>query len=117
MTCICYIYSEYKREQAICYITALQWILDYYYRGVRSWGWYYPHHYAPFISDLKNFRDHEIKFERGKPFLPFQQVNIFCQMQINNPILLYLFSRFYSYSYWQFYRQLVKIFYRQHIES
>ncbi|XP_073829964.1 5'-3' exoribonuclease pacman [Musca autumnalis] len=66
--------SEYKKEQAICYITALQWILDYYYRGVRSWGWYYPHHYAPFISDLKNFKDHEIKFDIGKPFLPFQQL-------------------------------------------
>uniref|UniRef100_A0A1I8N9Q4 5'-3' exoribonuclease 1 n=1 Tax=Musca domestica TaxID=7370 RepID=A0A1I8N9Q4_MUSDO len=66
--------SEYKKEQAICYITALQWILDYYYRGVRSWGWYYPHHYAPFISDLKNFKDHVIKFDLGKPFLPFQQL-------------------------------------------
>lgn len=70
------LFSEYKKEQAICYITALQWILDYYYRGVRSWGWYYPHHYAPFISDLKNFKDHVIKFDLGKPFLPFQQVNI-----------------------------------------
>ncbi|XP_013116160.2 5'-3' exoribonuclease 1 [Stomoxys calcitrans] len=66
--------SAYKKEQAICYITALQWILDYYYRGVRSWGWYYPHHYAPFISDLKNFKDHVIKFDMGKPFLPFQQL-------------------------------------------
>ncbi|XP_075158427.1 5'-3' exoribonuclease pacman [Haematobia irritans] len=66
--------SSYKKEQAICYITALQWILDYYYRGVRSWGWYYPHHYAPFISDLKNFKDHKITFDMGKPFLPFQQL-------------------------------------------
>lgn len=67
-------FSELAKEQAICYITALQWILDYYYRGVQSWDWYYPHHYAPFISDLKDFQDHEIKFNLGKPFLPFQQV-------------------------------------------
>lgn len=67
-------FSEHTREQAICYITALQWILDYYYRGVQSWDWYYPHHYAPFISDLKGFQDYEIKFNMGKPFLPFQQV-------------------------------------------
>ncbi|XP_023298074.2 5'-3' exoribonuclease 1 [Lucilia cuprina] len=66
--------SEHTREQAICYITALQWILDYYYRGVQSWDWYYPHHYAPFISDLKGFQDYEIKFNMGKPFLPFQQL-------------------------------------------
>ncbi|XP_036318531.1 5'-3' exoribonuclease 1 isoform X1 [Rhagoletis pomonella] len=66
--------SESKREQAICYITALQWILDYYYRGVQSWDWYYPHHYAPFISDLKNFKDYKIKLNLGKPFLPFEQL-------------------------------------------
>lgn len=65
---------ESKREQAICYITALQWILDYYYRGVQSWDWYYPHHYAPFISDLKNFKDYKIKFNLGEPFLPFEQL-------------------------------------------
>lgn len=67
-------YSESKREQAICYITALQWILDYYYRGVQSWDWYYPHHYAPFISDLTNFKDYKIKLNLGEPFLPFEQV-------------------------------------------
>ncbi|XP_054086782.1 5'-3' exoribonuclease 1 isoform X3 [Zeugodacus cucurbitae] len=65
---------ESKRKQAICYITALQWILDYYYRGVQSWDWYYPHHYAPFISDLQNFKDYNIKFNLGKPFLPFEQL-------------------------------------------
>ncbi|XP_036218346.2 5'-3' exoribonuclease 1 [Bactrocera oleae] len=65
---------ESKREQAICYITALQWILDYYYRGVQSWDWYYPHHYAPFISDLTNFKDYKIKLNLGEPFLPFEQL-------------------------------------------
>lgn len=61
-------------EQAECYIRALQWTLSYYYHGVQSWGWFYPHHYAPFISDLKNFKNFTIDFEMGKPFLPFQQL-------------------------------------------
>lgn len=61
-------------EQTECYITALQWTLSYYYRGVCSWGWFYPHHYAPYISDIKNFKDLAIKLEMGKPFLPFQQL-------------------------------------------
>lgn len=61
-------------EQTECYITALQWTLSYYYRGVCSWGWFYPHHYAPYISDIKNFANLKIRLEMGKPFLPFQQL-------------------------------------------
>lgn len=67
-------YREVLQEQTQCYITALQWILYYYYKGVQSWGWYYPHHYAPFISDMKDFLFNDIKFEIGKPFLPFEQL-------------------------------------------
>lgn len=71
-------YDDYNEatcaEQTECYIRALQWTLLYYYRGVSSWAWYYPHHYAPFISDLKNFSHLKLEFEMGKPFLPFQQL-------------------------------------------
>ncbi|KAH8408891.1 hypothetical protein KR009_003363, partial [Drosophila setifemur] len=56
------------------YVTALQWILDYYYRGVQSWDWYYPFHYAPFISDLRNVEQVKVGFQLGTPFLPFQQL-------------------------------------------
>lgn len=65
---------EVLAEQTVTYITALQWILNYYYKGVQSWSWYYPHHYAPFISDLKNFNHLKIQFDMGKPFLPFEQL-------------------------------------------
>ncbi|XP_037931182.1 5'-3' exoribonuclease 1-like [Teleopsis dalmanni] len=66
--------SQQKREYAYRYITALQWNLDYYYRGVQSWDWYYPHHYAPFISDLKDFKDFKIEFNIGEPFFPYEQL-------------------------------------------
>lgn len=62
------------REQAEGYVRAIQWNLHYYYNGVMSWSWYYPHHYSPYISDVKNFKNMKIEFDLGKPFLPFQQL-------------------------------------------
>lgn len=66
--------SAVLAEQAECYVRALQWCLFYYYRGVKSWCWYYPHHYAPYISDVRNFSHLKFDFDEGKPFLPFEQV-------------------------------------------
>uniref|UniRef100_A0A182RI08 5'-3' exoribonuclease 1 n=1 Tax=Anopheles funestus TaxID=62324 RepID=A0A182RI08_ANOFN len=66
--------EEVRAEQTECYIRALQWTLHYYYRGVVSWSWYYPHHYAPFISDVDNFADLKLEFDIARPFLPFQQL-------------------------------------------
>lgn len=66
--------SQVLSEQAECYVRALQWTLYYYYRGVRSWSWYYPHHYAPYISDVQNFSHLKLEYDIGTPFLPFQQV-------------------------------------------
>ena len=35
---------------------------------------YYPFHYAPYVSDIKDFQDHPLSFDMGKPFLPFEQL-------------------------------------------
>jgi 5'-3' exoribonuclease 1 len=58
------------------YMEGLQWCLAYYYRGCISWGWYYPYHYGPMLSDLTDLRAmfSEIKFELGEPLTPFQQL-------------------------------------------
>ena len=62
------------RDQALNYVRGLQWILNYYYNGICSWSWFYPFHYAPYISDIKDFSDVDIEFEKGNPFLPFEQL-------------------------------------------
>ncbi|XP_008065493.1 5'-3' exoribonuclease 1 [Carlito syrichta] len=66
--------DDFLADQAACYVQAIQWILHYYYHGVQSWSWYYPYHYAPFLSDIRNISTIKIHFELGKPFKPFEQL-------------------------------------------
>ena len=56
------------------YIEGLQWVLNYYYKGICSWPWYYRYHYAPRISDLSNGLKVKFSFEMGQPFKPFEQL-------------------------------------------
>ncbi|KAI1285345.1 5'-3' exoribonuclease 1 [Halotydeus destructor] len=66
--------KDVLKEQALCYIRAIQWNLHYYYNGCISWSWYYPHHYAPYISDVKDFSEADLVYDFGKPFRPFDQL-------------------------------------------
>lgn len=63
------------------YVRGLHWVSEYYYRGVASWDWYYPFHYAPCASDLawgvrawSAAPAHMRAFTYGSPFSPFQQL-------------------------------------------
>uniref|UniRef100_A0A0A9XX62 5'-3' exoribonuclease 1 n=1 Tax=Lygus hesperus TaxID=30085 RepID=A0A0A9XX62_LYGHE len=66
--------KEVMMAQAEGYIRAIIWNLQYYYNGCQSWSWYFPHHYSPYLSDLKGFKDWNFDFPEDKPFLPFQQL-------------------------------------------
>ena len=74
------------------YIEGLVWNLEYYYKGVLSWEWYYPYNYGPMLSDLVNinatlnnmsFFDDKgstanevdgVRKVAGEPLRPFEQL-------------------------------------------
>lgn len=79
------------------YITGLVWNLEYYYKGVISWEWYYPYNYGPMLSDLKGIssilsevsfddkneggmedakskKEEKIRRVAGSPLRPFEQL-------------------------------------------
>jgi 5'-3' exoribonuclease 2 len=59
------------------YVMGLCWVMKYYYDGCPSWKWFYPFHYAPFASDLRNierFQTDVKLFELNIPFNPVEQL-------------------------------------------
>eukprot|EP00056_Hartaetosiga_gracilis_P020841 m.21565 g.21565 ORF g.21565 m.21565 type:complete len:1259 (+) comp8733_c0_seq2:76-3852(+) len=65
---------DFKKKQAQEYVTGLQWVYYYYFCGVPSWGWFYPSHYCPFVTDVVDFADFTPSYELGRPLRPFEQL-------------------------------------------
>ena len=37
------------------FLEGMQWVITYYCNGLSDWGWKYPHHYAPFLKDIRDY--------------------------------------------------------------
>ncbi|KAJ4518973.1 5'-3' exoribonuclease 2 [Exophiala dermatitidis] len=65
---------EFRHKVARAYVEGLCWVLLYYFQGCPSWTWYYPYHYAPFAADFVDIDKMEVKFDKGTPFRPYEQL-------------------------------------------
>ena len=65
---------EFRHKVARSYVEGLCWVLAYYLQGCPSWTWYYPYHYAPFAADFVDLDAISVKFEKGTPFKPYEQL-------------------------------------------
>ena len=64
------------KKACLKYVQGLQWVLTYYTQGTNNWKWYYPHYYAPFLSDIAKYME-EYTPDRTichTPFHPFMQL-------------------------------------------
>ncbi|KAK7198021.1 5'-3' exoribonuclease A [Novymonas esmeraldas] len=68
--------SEDMRQLREHYVEGLMWVMHYYYQGVPSWKWFFPHYYAPMASDMVSLAAiaARVSFDIGKPFQPHQQL-------------------------------------------
>lgn len=66
---------KFRNKVACEYFRGLCWMLQYYYQGCPSWDWYYPYHYAPFVSDFMDILSVQTTFETTtKPCLPLEHL-------------------------------------------
>ncbi|CAK94475.1 unnamed protein product (macronuclear) [Paramecium tetraurelia] len=71
-------------DMCINYMEGIYFVLQYYFKGVPSWEWYYHYYYAPLCGDIvgvvsqivQQLSDQEqpIIFTKDKPYPPFKQL-------------------------------------------
>ena len=83
-------YDKMRMNIVHNYLESLMFNLNYYFYDVPSWNWYYEFRISPLISDIYYVLENnlinmnEIKFEKGVPYTPFQQLMLILPPQMSN---------------------------------
>jgi 5'-3' exonuclease len=64
---------KYIKEVTKKYIETLQWIVEYYFKGVKDWKLYYPFYYSPFSGDFEGVYDNK-EFIYTEEYKPIEQL-------------------------------------------
>jgi 5'-3' exonuclease len=58
------------------YLQGMEWVLNYYIKGVPNWNWYYDNHYAPLSTNLRDSIESYVHttFKKSSPVHPLQQL-------------------------------------------
>ena len=65
------------KQLCVDYLEGMQWVLEYYTKGVPDWKWCFKYHYAPFAFELAENLEafqHKTDHPFSQPSTPFQQL-------------------------------------------
>ena len=64
------------RKAVMKYMEGIEWVVNYYLDGPRSWTWYYPYHYAPLLWHFAEYADlfNSVSYTPTRPHAPVQQL-------------------------------------------
>ena len=79
---VCFDIESSEEIDEVCenYLTGINWIFHYYFKGCVSWGWKYNYRHPPLFSSLCSFLDktnfniNNIKYGASKPLHPINQL-------------------------------------------
>jgi 5'-3' exonuclease len=65
--------EEYIKKVSERYMETLQWIVEYYFKGVKDWRLFYPYYYSPFSGDFVGEYGKRESIEREE-YKPIEQL-------------------------------------------
>ncbi len=77
--------EDFVKNMVYHYLKGIRWATYYYFQEIPDWSWHYPYDYPPFLSDINKYmiNMNEIKFKKGHPVTPIEQLLIILPQQMS----------------------------------